>query len=161
MIVQDIFKRCIESRINKNIDISEERKKIELERIIEWSKQSDIFREVEDDESFEFNTENFSFEGNFLPMGEFDEEREKRIEGWIKYYESQPKVFEADEERGEYGRTALHLAIVRGDLEEFKRLMDTGSNYELEDGLGYNGIQLAIVEDQEEILGEFKRRGIV
>lgn len=152
MIVQEIFNRIIESRINK-LKISEERKGREIERIREWSQKSDIFSPIEEDEEWEF-------EG--IIIEDVDLEREKRVDGWREYYEGETLVFSSsEEERGEFGRTELMSAIVRGEkIEEIRRLIEETEDYGLVDNFGYDIVQLACLEYRDDILEEFKDRGI-
>ena len=79
-------------------------------------------------------------------------EREAAILRWQKYYEDSglreqffpPIEADAINERGEYGRTALHVAVDDGDFDAVCRLTDNGANLSIVDNNGHTPLQFAV-----------------
>jgi len=56
------------------------------------------------------------------------------------------------DEKNEYGRTALHEAIINEDKNEVKDLIEKGANVNVQDKDGRTALDLAILYDNEEII---------
>jgi len=91
--------------------------------------------------------------------------REERLEQWEKHYNKISKdsgqiVFENNKKeinkRYEYGRTLLHKAILSRNKKEIKRLVFKGIDYNIRDNSGLTPFQLAIIEEDKEIINFLK-----
>jgi len=91
--------------------------------------------------------------------------REERLEQWEKHYnkireDSGQIVFKNNKKeinkRYEYGRTLLHKAILSRNKKEIKRLVFKGIDYNIRDNSGLTPFQLAIIEEDKEIINFLK-----
>lgn len=176
--VLDLFDDIIARRINSNPRILDKGKA--LSKVRGWAEKSEIFSPVVEEEEDRWEFEGLSEvspdgeEVNTLKLDLFPEptieeealSKEERILGWQKYYEGLPPVFEEWEhesglnERGEYGRTKLHIACSKGELETVRELLEAGADYTLRDNHGYTPYILALLEDQQAVTEELEKRGI-
>jgi hypothetical protein len=177
-MVKERYQEIISSRINANTKLSSERKQKELERISKWMVESDIFKPLSEMEDEEWEIEGVEVDSTGAEIVEIaipelinvSEEspkgKEERILKWQKHYESMPPVFDDldDEsglnERGEFGRTALHVAALSGDVAELKRLLDAGADATVRDNNGYTPYLLALLEDKDEVIKILEERKI-
>ena len=91
--------------------------------------------------------------------------REERLEQWEKHYNKISKdsgqiVFENNKKeinkRYEYGRTLLHKAILSRNKKEIKRLVSKGIDYNIRDNSGLTPFQIAVIEEDKEIINFLK-----
>jgi len=87
--------------------------------------------------------------------------REERLEQWEKHYnkireDSGQIVFKNNKKeinkRYEYGRTLLHKAVLSRNQKEIKRLVSKGIDYNIRDNSGLTPFQIAIIEEDKEII---------
>lgn len=69
------------------------------------------------------------------------------------------KVFNEDD-GDRYGYTELHEAVVLGDIEEIKNLIESGFDTSLKDNSGHTAYMLALMEDKADIIKIFEDYGI-
>lgn len=91
--------------------------------------------------------------------------REERLEQWEKHYNKISKdsgqiVFENNKKeinkRYEYGRTLLHKAILSRNKKEIKDLISKGIDYNIRDNSGLTPFQIAVIEEDKEIINFLK-----
>jgi len=91
--------------------------------------------------------------------------REERLEQWEKHYNKISKdsgqiVFKNNKKeinkRYEYGRTLLHKAILSRNKKEIKRLVSKGIDYNIRDNSGLTPFQIAVIEEDKEIINFLK-----
>lgn len=99
--------------------------------------------------------------------------QESRIKELQEHYSSQPSDvsdedwedlqewrMEDKEERGKFGRTALHQACADGDLPEVMRLVGLGYDLKSEDNGGNSPVELAALEGHDNVVEFFIRMGL-
>ena len=94
---------------------------------------------------------------------------EERILTWQEYYinhgdETGQWVFEPIEhdinDKLDYGRTLLHSAILEKNEVEIKQLVEKGINTKIKDNSGLTPFQVAIIEEDKEIISLLEELGI-
>ena len=96
-----------------------------------------------------------------------DDPVEKRIRRWQKHYEDK-EVFTDDEmettssidEKGDYGRTQLHLAVLSDDPEKIVKLLKDGADPKIKDNSGYTPHKLALLEECDLALEALEKFGV-
>ena len=93
--------------------------------------------------------------------------RAQQILDWQDYYQDKNVFSEEDMEsvedidnRGVFGRTKLHTAVLNQDLEEIEKLLDSGANANIVDNNGFTPYQTANMEGYDDILNIFVQKGI-
>jgi len=93
--------------------------------------------------------------------------RAQQILDWQKHYEDK-NVFSAEDmvcsedidNKGVFGRTQLHTAVLNQDLKEIEKLLDSGANANIVDNNGFTPYQTANMEGYDDILKFFEQKGI-
>ena len=96
-----------------------------------------------------------------------NDDRAQRILTLQEYYKDK-EVFKDDEmegteeidNRGIFGRTQLHTAVLAQDLATIEELLDNGANPHMVDNNGFTPFQTANVEGYEDVMALFVSRGI-
>jgi hypothetical protein len=96
-----------------------------------------------------------------------EESVEDRILRWQRYYESR-EVFSDDEmetissidEKGDYGRTKLHLAVLSDDADKILQLLKENADPKMKDNSGYTPHKLALLEECDLALAALEKFGV-
>ena len=95
--------------------------------------------------------------------------REDLLEQWEKYYKDLKEktgqfVFKTNKKeinnRYEYGRTLLHKAILDKNKKKISELMLKGIDYNIKDNGGLTPLQIAVIEEDREIINFLKDLGL-
>ena len=95
---------------------------------------------------------------------------EGNIKKWQNYYTEKPDdcpdsewpIFRVKDQvdKGEYGRTRLHRAVIDNNLELVKELISEGIDVNMIDNGGNTAFELAVLEDREDIVDYLLGTGI-
>ena len=96
---------------------------------------------------------------------------EGNIKKWQNYYTEKPDDCPDEEwpifrlkdkvDKGEYGRTRLHRAVIDNNLDLVKDLLSEGIDVNMIDNGGNTAFELAVLEDREDIVDYLLGTGIV
>lgn len=96
-----------------------------------------------------------------------EESREERIKYWQEYYKDKnvfpPEDMISTEEidsRGNFGRTALHNAVIQNNPDKIKELIQQGADATIKDNSGNTPYRLALLEDCEEAIKALEELGV-
>ena len=67
---------------------------------------------------------------------------------------------ECIDDKGAFGRTRLHLAVINKDLAEIAIILDNGANTSITDNNGFTPYQTAVLEEFDYVIELFNKRGI-
>jgi hypothetical protein len=167
------FLKIIRANLARKYKDKEKRRRI-FERIAAKYRNSEIFSQLEfEDEDVEdeqladkvlardncFGDKNGFPELNGVP-------REKRVEMLRKCYGHCKPVFSKSEmipivdERGKYGRTMFHDAVIAGDCKQIQRLYEAGADPDIRDNNGHTPFMLARLRVMKEVIEVFLKLGI-
>ena len=99
-----------------------------------------------------------------------EDTREKRLLALSRAYQDHGKVtgewvFEPTSgsinDQYEFGRTLLHIAILEKNIVEIKQLVTQGINTKIKDNGGLTPFQVAIIEDDKEIISLLENLGVI
>lgn len=93
--------------------------------------------------------------------------KEERIRKLQQHYEGK-SVFEKEDmissekidDRGNYGRTALHQAVLNDDTDRLKELLADGADASIKDNSGNTPYRVALLEGKMEIIKIFEENGV-
>ena len=93
-------------------------------------------------------------------------QREERVRQTAAMYDRMAPLFDEEEKidiadinkRGLYGRTCLHEACLKGELDVVKRLVETGADRTIKDNNGHTPFRLAIIYHQKEVADYLRER---
>jgi ankyrin repeat protein len=90
---------------------------------------------------------------------------EQRIKALSKYYEkdnpfTEEEIISDNDLKGAYGRTLLHDAVLREDLEEIEKLIKEGASTIVKDNTNCTPYQLAVIEGKTKAVKKLKKLGI-
>jgi len=71
-----------------------------------------------------------------------------------------PPDEQESEERGKYGRTPLHIAVMEDDIEEIRELIENGADVNMRDNSGMTPFVYALLEGKTEIIKLFEELGV-
>lgn len=64
------------------------------------------------------------------------------------------------EERGKYGRTPLHIAVMEDDYDQIKELITNGTDVNMRDNSGMTPFVYALLEGKTEVIKLFEELGV-
>ena len=67
---------------------------------------------------------------------------------------------ECIDDKGSFGRTKLHLAVINKDLAEIVVLLECGASTKITDNNGFTPYQTAVLEEFDDVIELFNKRGI-
>ncbi|MFW6173767.1 MAG: ankyrin repeat domain-containing protein [Elusimicrobiota bacterium] len=185
-MMQEFLSKISENLEKKNI--SRNKKEVIIEVVKEKYKDSPIFFDVESDiedeeiDSTEIITndnietpsddkfQSIMGQMNLIEAGEDSKEiesREERIKYWQEYYKDK-NVFPSEDmisteeidNRGDFGRTALHNAVLQNDTDNIKELVQQGADVTIKDNSGNTPYRLALLEDCEDAIKALEELGV-
>ena len=144
-----------ESRIN-SLSIGQEKKSIAISNFSLWVRDN-----LTDTPDTELGGSGLS---DFFSI-------KNRISRWEDYYSEKPSDCPDSEwplfrekdtvDKAEFGRTPLHVAIIDNNLDEIKKLISDGADISIKDNGGNTAIELAVLEDREDIVEWFMDEGMI
>jgi len=140
-------------------------------------RNSPIFEKIDltDDEDFDDYIQEDAIEDKdndiMVQMTDFNIEndvRAQRILTLQDFYEGK-NVFPAEDmvntecidDKGAFGRTKLHLAVINRNLDEINILLDSGANTKITDNNGFTPYQTAVLEEFDDVIELFCEAGIL
>jgi len=138
---------------------------------------SPIFEKIDlnDDEDFDDYMQEDAVEDKdndiMVQMTDFnikDDVRAQRILALQEFYKGK-NVFppedlvntECIDDKGAFGRTKLHVAVINRDLHEIVILLDSGANTKIADNNGFTPYQTAVLEEFNDVIELFVEKGIL
>jgi ankyrin repeat protein len=134
---------------------------------------SDYEEDVEEETEAQIEDKNASItnqmkdDDNSSSVLSLDMTKDEQIIALQEFYEDK-NVFSKDEleaktevdEKGKFGRTKLHEAVMNEKIEEIRELLESGADSSIKDNSGFTPYFLAMLESKEEALKCFEELGI-